>query len=45
MVQLEQNFVKVMPYDDMVKWLNEADDSLDDKEVRKSELDDYSLRI
>jgi hypothetical protein len=36
-------FVKVKPYDDMVKWLNEADDSLNDKEVWKSELDDYSL--
>ena len=36
-------FIKVKPYDDMVKWLNEADDSLDDKEVWKCELDDHSL--
>jgi hypothetical protein len=36
-------FIKVKPYDDMVKWLNEADDSPDDKDVWKSELDDYTL--
>jgi hypothetical protein len=36
-------FVKVKPYNDMVKWLNEADDSLDDKEVWKCEFDDYTL--
>ena len=27
----------------MVKWLNRADDALDDKEVWKGELDDYTL--
>ena len=26
-------FIKVKPYDNMVKWLNNANDSLDDKEV------------
>ena len=36
-------FIKVKPYDDMVKWLNEADNSLNDKEVWKCELDDHSL--
>ena len=36
-------FIKVKPYDNMVKWLNEADDSLSDKEVWKGEVDDYTL--
>ena len=27
----------------MVKWLNNANDSLDDKEVWKCEFDDYTL--
>ena len=36
-------FFKVKPYDDMVKWQNEADDSLDDKEVWKGEVGDYTL--
>ena len=36
-------FIKVKPYDDMVKWLNGAEDSLSDMDVWKGELDDYSL--
>lgn len=36
-------FIKVKPYDDMIKWLNEDDDSLDDKEVWKCDFDDYTL--
>jgi hypothetical protein len=36
-------FIKVKPYDNMVKWLNDANDSLDDKEVWKCEFDDYTL--
>ena len=37
-------FIKVKPNDDMVKGLNEADNSLNDKEVWKCELDDYGLK-
>ena len=29
----------------MVKWLNRTDDSFDDADVRKDELDDYTLEI
>ena len=36
-------FIKVKPYDNMIKWLNNANDSLDDKEVWKGEIDDYTL--
>jgi hypothetical protein len=36
-------FLKVKPYNDMVKWLNGAEDSLDDVDVWKCELDDYNL--
>src|SRR6202789_2121821 len=36
-------FFKVKPYDDMIKWLNGDDDSLDDKEVWKCDFDDYTL--
>ena len=36
-------FNKVKPYDDMVKWLNGADNSLNDKDVWKGDLDDYTL--
>jgi hypothetical protein len=36
-------FIKVKRYDNMVKWLNRADDSLDDVDVWKGELDDYTL--
>ena len=36
-------FIKVKPYNDMIKWLNEDDDSLDDKEVWKCDFDDYTL--
>ena len=36
-------FIKVKSYDNMVKWLNRADDALDDKETWKGELDDYAL--
>ena len=40
---MEQGFIRVKPYADMVKWLNEAEDSLGDMDVWKDELDDYSL--
>jgi hypothetical protein len=36
-------FIKVRRYDDMVKWLNGGEDSPDDKDVWKGELDDYTL--
>ena len=36
-------FMKVKPYDNMIKWLNRDEDTLDDVEVWKGELDDYSL--
>jgi hypothetical protein len=36
-------FIKVKQYDDMVKWLNGADDALDDKDVWKGEVEDYTL--
>ena len=36
-------FMKVKPYDNMIKWLNRDEDALDDVEVWKGELDDYSL--
>jgi hypothetical protein len=36
-------FIKVKPYDDMIKWLNGDDDSLDDKEVWKCDFADYTL--
>jgi hypothetical protein len=37
-------FVKVRRYDNMVKWLNGGEDSPDDKDVWKGELDDYTLK-
>ena len=36
-------FIKVRQYDDMVKWLNMAEDSLNDVDVWKCKLDDYTL--
>jgi hypothetical protein len=36
-------FIKVKPYDDMVKWLSRAEDSPNDVDVWKGELDDYTL--
>ena len=36
-------FVKVKPYDSMVKWLNRDEDALDDMDVWKGELQDYTL--
>jgi hypothetical protein len=36
-------FIKVKLYDNMVKWLNRADDSPDNVDVWKDELDDYTL--
>ena len=36
-------FIKVKQYGGMVKWLNEADDALNDKDVWKVELDYYTL--
>src|SRR6202789_1573626 len=36
-------FVKVKPYDSMVKWLNRDEDALDDVDVWKGELQDYTL--
>jgi hypothetical protein len=36
-------FIKVKSYDNMIKWLNRDDDSLDDLDVWKGELDDYTL--
>ena len=36
-------FIKVKPYDNMIKWLNRDEDALDDVEVWKGELDDYNL--
>jgi hypothetical protein len=36
-------FIRVKPYDGMVKWLNRAEDSPDDIDVWKCELTDYTL--
>ena len=36
-------FIKVKPYNNMVKWLNGDDDSLNDADVWKCELEDYTL--
>jgi hypothetical protein len=36
-------FIRVKTYGDMVKWLDRADDSPDDINVWKGELDDYTF--
>ena len=36
-------FIKVKQYSDMMKWLNQDEDSLGDVDVWKCELDDYNF--
>ena len=37
-------FIKVKQYSDMMKWLNQDEDSLGDVDVWKCELDDYNFK-